>query len=313
MSVGQPEATLTTHDPVLLGFAEKVGAEDPVSVRGGQTRWQLGGEPTPGTRLLDAPTGIVSYAPEEMTVKVRAGTSVAELAMALAERGQRCALPDRGGTVGGALVVGENDPRANGRGRVRDALLQVRYVSAEGRMVTGGGPTVKNVTGFDIPRLMIGSLGTLGLVVEVILRTNPRPTISRWLSATDADPALVLERLLTPAAVLWNGTTTWVLLEGHLPDVDAETAALTVAGSFVKCDGPPGLPEHRWSLPPADLLRMKDHTPGGFVTVLGLGLAFADEPQPPRPLAPPIAEIAARLKANFDPTGRLNPGRTPGA
>ena len=58
---------------------------------------------------------------------------------------------------------------------------------------------------------------------------------------------------------------------------------------------------------------MTDHTAAGFVAVLGLGLAFADEPQPPRPLAPPIAEIAARLKANFDPTDRLNPGRTPGA
>ena len=122
-------ATLTVDDPTLLGFAEEVGETGPVAIVGGQTRWDIGGESAAEPRLLRAPEGIVDYKPEEMTVKVRAGTTVADLHAALAEKGQWTALPDRGGTVGGALAVGENDIRALGRGRVRESLLQVRYLS----------------------------------------------------------------------------------------------------------------------------------------------------------------------------------------
>jgi len=178
-------ATLHVDDPTLLAFADEVGDTGPVAIEGERTRWELGGESTGEPRLLRAPAGIVDYKPEEMTVQVRAGTTVADLHAALAEKGQRSALPERCGTVGGALVVGENDIRALGRGRVRESLLQVRYVSAEGRIVSSGGPTVKNVSGFDLPRLMVGSLGTLGCVAEVILRTNPIPAESRWFHATD--------------------------------------------------------------------------------------------------------------------------------
>src|SRR4051812_7469403 len=104
-----------------------------------------------------------------MTVRVRVGTTVAELHEALRAHGQRSALPERGGTVGGAIAVGHNDLHVLGRGRVRDAVLQLRYVSADGRLITGGGTTVKNVSGFDLPRLMVGALGTLGVLAEAVL------------------------------------------------------------------------------------------------------------------------------------------------
>ena len=157
-----------------------------------------------------------------MTVTVRAGTPVAELHAELEAKGQRTALPERGGTVGGALVVGENDICALGKGRVRESLLQVRYVSAEGRVVTSGGPTVKNVSGFDLPRLIVGSLGTLGLVAEATLRTNPIPPTTRWLRAEAVDTAAVLGAVLAPGAVLTDGTHTWVEIAGHGPDVAVE-------------------------------------------------------------------------------------------
>jgi glycolate oxidase FAD binding subunit len=304
-------ATLAVTDPVLLGFAEEVGAVDPVAVAGGRTRWELGGPLADGTRTVTAPTGIVAYAPEEMTVTVRAGTPVAELHAALAVHDQRTSLPERGGTVGGAVVVGENHLDALGRGRVRDHVLQVRYVSAEGRPVTGGGPTVKNVTGFDLPRLMVGSLGTLGLVAEVILRTNPTPATSRWFVAPDASPRDTYRALLAPSAVLWDGSSTWVHLEGHEPDVRAQRTALGPVGTFTEADGPPALPPHRWSLTPAELSRLDEAVTGTFVAALGLGLVFATEPQPPRPLDAGAAGVARRVKQNFDPTGRLNPGRDP--
>jgi glycolate oxidase FAD binding subunit len=316
---GQAVPTLATDDPVLIGFAAEVGPDGPVAVEGGRTRWSVGGRPAAGTRLVRAPAGIVDHTPEEMTVTVRAGTPVAELRAALAERGQRTALPERGGTVGGALAVGESDPRALGRGLVRTAVLQVRYVSADGRIVSGGGPTVKNVSGFDLPRLLVGSLGTLGLLAEAILRTNPIPPVSRWLRADDADPMAVHHRLLAPSAILWDGATTWVELEGHGPDVDAEQAVLAELGTFAPIEAdvdtglPVILPRHRWSLPPARLADLPDRGDelGPFVAAVGLGLVFADRPPPPRPLAPPVAEVSRRLKENFDPTGRLNPGRNP--
>ena len=309
-------AALASTDRLVDEFATDVGAAGPVAVEGGRTRWQAGGPLDAGTRLLRAPTGIIGYTPEEMTVRVRAGTSVAELDAALAERHQRCALPARGGTVGGALAVGENDIRVLGRGRVRNALLQVRYVSAEGRVITSGGPTVKNVTGFDVPRLMVGSLGTLGLLAEVILRTNPVPAVSRWFSADGVEPRQVLDAVLAPSAVLADGTTTWVELEGHAVDVEAEQRALRTVAGFVETDGPPPLPPHRWSMTPAAAAELAagsdtDRT-GRFVATIGVGVVFAERPAPLTSVPPALATIAGRMKANFDPTGRLNPGRVPG-
>ena len=302
-------SSLATDDPVLLAFAEEVGTEGPITVAGTKSRWTVGGDVEADTRVVSAPSGVVSYAAEEMTVVVRAGTTMEELNGTLAADGQRTALPDSG-TVGGALMTGENDHRSLGRGMARTAPLQIRYVSAEGRVVNSGGPTVKNVSGFDLPRLMIGSLGTLGLLAEVTLRTNPIPAVSEWSSARGVDPIAAFQATLSPSAVLWDGETTWVQLEGHAPDVAAEHAALAAIGDFVPAE-PPALPAHRWSMPTSDIATWAAGHDGGFVACVGLGLVFADEPAPPRALDPAVAAIHERLKANFDPSGRLNPGRDP--
>ncbi len=301
-----------TDDPVLVAFAAEVGNEGAVAVDGARTRWGVGGEPAPGTRLARAPSGIVAYQPEEMTVCVRAGTSVAELSAALAARGQRCALPERGGTVGGAVAVGENHLDVLGRGTVRASVLEVRYVSAEGRLIRAGGPTVKNVTGFDLPRILTGSLGTLGLFAELILRTNPIPAATVWVVAEGADPFTTRDHLVGSSTVLWDGARTWVGIEGHAPDVTAQLIALKRVGHFTETDGPPPLPPQRWSLTPADVRTLAGHDTGAFVASIGVGVVHAERPQPPRTLPLLVAELAARLKANFDPTGRLNPGRDPG-
>jgi len=301
-------AALTSTDPVLDEFAQEVGSEGGVAIAGNRTRWSFGGTPDAAARVVAAPRGVVDYKPEEMTVTVRAGTSVADLHSELAQAGQRTALPERGGTVGGAFAVGENGLYPLGRGRVRTALLQVRYVSAEGEIVTGGGPTVKNVSGFDIPRLMVGSLGTLGCIAECIIRTNPIPAESRWLMSEDADPFAVLSTVLHPSTVLWDGASTHVLLEGHSPAVDSEAAQLRTIGAFTQVAGPPTLPPERWSLAPAELAKLPDV--GSFVASIGVGTVWADVAQPPRPVDPVVAVISERMKANFDPTGRLNPGRS---
>lgn len=298
-------------DRELSAFAAQVGEEGPVAVEGGRTRWSTGGAPAVETRLLRAPNGVIDHCREEMTVRVRAGTSVAELHQVLHAGGQRTALPERGGTVGGALAVGENCVSVLGRGRVRDCVLQVRYVSAEGRIITGGAPTVKNVSGFDLPKLMVGSLGTLGLIGEVVLRTNPIPPAAEWWTAAGANPFEVWQTLARPSAILWDGQRTWVELEGHAADVEAKANVLRQRGSWVRAEGPPPLPARRWSLRPADLACLDAGTTGEFVASIGVGSLWADRPQNKRLPSEGIQTLSKRLKAAFDPDGRLNPGRDP--
>jgi glycolate oxidase FAD binding subunit len=299
-------------DAVLRGFADEVGTTGTVAAEGRGTRWGLGGPLAHGTRLVGAPVGIVEHRPEEMTVRVRAGTAVDDLHAELAALGQRTSLARRGGTVGGALAVGENDVSVLGRGRLRDALLEVRYVSAQGIVVTGGGPTVKNVSGFDLPKLLVGSLGTLGLIGEVVLRTNPVPAVTRWYRAEGADPFAAFDTTLGRSTVLWDGSATWVELEGHSPDVEARRRALAGRGSpdWVESEGPPSLPAQRWSLRPADLRRLDAEATGHFLAVVGVGTVFASNPPPPRSASPGLVALCARMKHEFDPSGRLNPGRS---
>lgn len=318
MSTGHPGPAVSTAadrrppDAAVAGFAAEVGAVGPVAVEGHRTRWDAGGPLAAGTALVHAPVGVVEHRPAEMTVRVRAGTAVADLHRELAEAGQGTALPERGGTVGGALAVGEGHLCALGRGPARDAVLQVRYVSAEGRVVTGGGPTVKNVSGYDLPRLLVGSLGTLGLLAEVLLRTQPVPVATEWRRAEGADAFAVRAALYRPAAVLTDGRATWVCLEGHPADVDSEVAVLRRLARWEAVDGPPEPPPHRWSLPPAELRHLDEAVTGGHLAAVGLGVVYARRPAP-APVTPPgaAAELGRRLKTSFDPTGRLAPGRDP--
>jgi glycolate oxidase FAD binding subunit len=190
---------------------------------------------------------------------------------------------------------------------VRDALLEVRYVSAEGRLVKGGGPTVKNVSGYDMPRLFVGSLGTLGVIAEVVLRTRPVPACERWFAGEGVDPFALVRRLYRPASVLWNGTTTWLLLDGHPADV-AEQARVAGLAEVDPTELPP-LPEHRWSLAPAALSSLTTDGQGRFVAEVGVGVVHRERPQPARAMDPTVATLQRRVKDAFDPTGRLAPGR----
>lgn len=293
---------------VLAAFAEEVGAEGPIVAVGGRTQFDVGGVVDASAREVRAPAGIVEHVAAEMTARVRAGTTVAELDEALGRHGQCVALPAwEGATVGGVLAVGHSGLRRLGWGPARDAVLEVRYVSAEGRLVKGGGPTVKNVSGYDLPRLFVGSLGTLGVIAEVVLRTRPVPTCEQWFTAEGVDPFALARRLYRVSSVLWDGGTTWALLEGHPADVkeQARSSQLREADP----SSLPPLPEHRWSLAPSALPALVDDGNGPFVAEVGVGVVHRTVPQPHRAVDPAIAALTVRVKAAFDPTGRLAPGR----
>jgi FAD/FMN-containing dehydrogenase len=286
----------------LSSFAVAVGGADAVTVVGQGTR----GGAVEDVRTVSAPSGIAWYKPEEMTLCCGAGTSVEELVAVVAAAGQVVPFPD-GGTVGGALATGSNSVFRLGLGPVRDSVLQVRFVNASGAVAKAGGAVVKNVTGFDLCRLLVGSHGTLGFIGEVVLRTKPAGRERGWYR-TDEAPASVRPRLYRPLAVLWDGVTTFVCLDGHPTDVAAEAAG----AGLVACDGPPPMPPHRWSLSSADAARWPSRgIAGRFVAELGVGAVHADVAPPVDAASDSVVAVHRRLKALFDPTGRLNPGRMP--
>lgn len=298
-ALGQPvvdERSTHGFGAELMQFEADVAQYDPVTITGLSTR----GGPVSDVRTVGAPSGIRWLRADEMTVCCGAGTPMAEIDEALAAVGQTVAIAPSG-SVGGALAVGRGGVRQLGYGPPRDAVLQIVYVSAAGRLVKAGGPTVKNVSGFDLCRLLVGSCGTLGFMAEVILRTRPRATFEQWYRSR-RDPWQLLEQLYRPTSILWDGDATWVLLEGDRRDVDGQ-----VLGTGLVAADPPEVPTGgRASLAPDALARLE----GRFLAQIGVGIVHLDEPTPQRSIDPVVEHLNRRLKALFDPTGRLNPGRS---
>ena len=146
-------------------------------LRGGGTKDFLG-QSLQG-EVLDtiAYNGIMSYEPSELVITVRAGTSLAEVEAALAEKGQCFAFEPphfgRGATVGGMVAAGLSGPARASVGAVRDFVLGARIINGKGEHLTFGGQVMKNVAGYDVSRLLAGSWGQLGLITEVSLKVLP--------------------------------------------------------------------------------------------------------------------------------------------
>jgi glycolate oxidase FAD binding subunit len=150
-------------------------------------------------------SGVIEHASGDMTVSVRAGTSLADLQSEIARAGQFLAIdPPVPGTVGGSIATGDSGPRRLRYGGLRDMLLGVTFVRADGTVAHAGGKVVKNVAGYDLPKLLTGSLGTLGVIVEATFRLYPIPAasatiVSKNISVTEA--ASLSARLLTSGLV----------------------------------------------------------------------------------------------------------------
>ena len=165
-------------EKIVEEFRSRILERKSLRLRGGGSKDFYGG-PLAGAALeTGGYRGIVSYEPTELVVTARCGTPLAELELALAARRQflACEPPGFGGaTVGGAVAAGLSGPRRAMAGSLRDFVLGVKIMDGEGRVLKFGGEVIKNVAGFDVSRLMTGSLGTLGLILEVSLKVMPLP------------------------------------------------------------------------------------------------------------------------------------------
>ncbi len=289
----------------LEDFRESVGESDPVAVVGGRTHWTIGGNPTDDTRLICAPVGIDSFDPSEMTVSVKAGTKLKYLNAELSGYGQEVCLegsPET--TVGGALMTGTDGIRRNLIGSIRETLLQAEYVDAKGKLIKAGGPTVKNVTGYDLCRLLVGSLGTLGLVGRVILRTRPQSEKSVWLQG-GLQPEEARHVCFQPASLLWNGKETFIQLEGHGIDVDSEVLKLKNLGyEEMGKECPISIPRFRHKF--VNGMRFNS----GIVDVYSSIIYKSEEAAEPQH-SKEVVRLGNTVRKMFDPSGRLNPGRDP--
>ncbi len=200
------------------------GSGTPLEIRGGGTKAFYGR--TPSGEVLDTREwrGVVSYEPTELVITARSGTSLAELEAVLAEQGQMLAFePPRfgeGATVGGCVAAGLSGPRRLAAGAVRDFVLGARILDGHGDVLSFGGQVMKNVAGYDVSRLMAGSLGTLGLLLEVSLKVLPRPIAETTLRFAMSEGEAI-DRLnewggqpLPVSASLWHDGTLTLRLSG---------------------------------------------------------------------------------------------------
>ncbi|MGH8217188.1 MAG: glycolate oxidase subunit GlcE [Steroidobacteraceae bacterium] len=356
----------------------------PLEPVGGGTKRAVGRPSAARPLELGALRGILDYEPEELVITARAATPLAEVQAVLRERGQRLAFepPDWTGllgagahaTLGGVIAANASGSRRVAAGAARDHFLGFRAVSGRGERFQGGGRVVKNVTGYDLPKLLAGSWGTLAVLTEVTVRVHPLPECERTLVIGARDPAAAV-RVMSAAlgspcdvssAAFAPRLGIALRLEGFARSVEARSRALeevlkealelqAARGDCRSIDGPASarlweevggvqsLAGHpivwRLSIAPSEAPRLLERIdPEDYLLDWGGGLvwigASAAEParvrgalegghatlfKAPRevrstvpafqPLPAPLAAVSARVKAAFDPAGRLNPGR----
>ncbi|MBI5785368.1 MAG: glycolate oxidase subunit GlcE [Rhodocyclales bacterium] len=336
-------------------FVERITAassDQPLCIRGGGSK-DFYGEARRG-EVIDTRghAGIVAYEPTELVITARCGTPLAEIEAALAAQNQFLAFepPTFGaGTVGGAVAAGLSGPRRASVGALRDYVLGVTILSGVPRRLTFGGTVMKNVAGYDVSRLMAGSLGTLGLILEVSLKVLPRPVAEASLRF-DLPQAKALDALnawagqpLPLSASCWCDDALTLRLSGAEAAVAAAMRRLggdgvTDAAAFwtslreqrhaffagdetlMRLSLPSNAPP--LALPGAQLIEWGgsqrwwrgDAATAREVAAKAGGHAVlfrgADKSAGVfQPLPAPILNIHRRLKAAFDPRGVFNTGR----
>ncbi|MCC6512321.1 MAG: FAD-binding protein [Pirellulaceae bacterium] len=172
---------LIVQPTTFAEIAEACMASERLLPVGAQTKSGLLAEDAADLSIIDmrGHNGIVNYDPSEFLVSAKAGTTIAQLAQILAAEGQYLpfdpVLADHGATLGGSIASGVSGPCRLLYGGLRDFMLEVQMCNGEGREVRGGGKVVKNAAGFDLPKLLVGSYGRMGIITEATLKVFPQP------------------------------------------------------------------------------------------------------------------------------------------
>ena len=218
------------------------GATQPLIIRGGGTRSV--GRPLAGDVLeLSGLSGVTLYEPGALTIVVRSGTPVREIEDLLGTENQRLAfepydLSELSGasgisTIGGVMATNASGPRRIQAGAARDYALGVRFVDGTGTIIKNGGRVMKNVTGYDLVKLMMGSRGTLGVLTEVSLKVLPGVEQTTTLVIKEVSPhkavSAMSRALSSPYEVsgaAWISGAVWLRIEGFSASVAYRAAAL---------------------------------------------------------------------------------------
>lgn len=210
-------------------------ADGPLEIAGGGTKRGIGRPTqTASTLRLDRLSGITLYEPAELVIGAKAGTPLAEVEAALAAGGQRLAFdPPRltalwGGdpgraSIGAVVAANLSGPRRVHAGAARDSLIGVRLVNGRGETVRNGGRVMKNVTGYDLVKLMAGAFGTLGVLTEVTFKVLPRPETEATLMFSGLAEAEAVACLASGLGSPWEVTGA-----AHLPAMDGHAAETLV-------------------------------------------------------------------------------------
>jgi glycolate oxidase FAD binding subunit len=201
-------------EPLQKRIAEAAASGTALRLRGGGSKDFYGGELRGEVLELSGYDGIVSYEPTELVVTARCGTRLAELERLLDENRQCLPFePPHFGeqaTLGGCVAAGLSGPRRASAGALRDFVLGARIIDGRGRALSFGGQVMKNVAGYDVSRLLSGSLGTLAVIAEVSLKVLPRPQTELTLELQMAEPQALeafngwAARPLPVSATVWQ-------------------------------------------------------------------------------------------------------------
>ncbi|GAA6527789.1 FAD-binding oxidoreductase [Intrasporangium sp. DVR] len=240
----------TTETAALMTAAATHGLT--VVARGTGSKLDWGSPPESVDLVIDTTRmdDVVEHAAGDLIVVVGAGRRLADLQTDLAQAGQRLGVdPARSGTVGGAVATATTGPTRLFHGAVRDLVIGMRFVRADGVIAHAGGKVVKNVAGYDLGKLLTGSYGTLGVITEVAFRLHPVPAAQRWVTCPLGEPSGIQQAVsalvhsqLVPSGVELDRTsgaaTLAVLVEGIPPGVEQRVAdALALLGADASDSG----------------------------------------------------------------------------
>ncbi len=217
-----------------------------VVIRGGGTKMQMSARVADDLNFFDTRmhAGIVEYEPNELVIVVCCGTSISEVEKTMADAGQMLAFEPphfgEGATIGGMVATGLSGPRRPYAGSVRDFVLGTKIIDGKGDHLSFGGKVMKNVAGFDVSRLITGSMGTLGVITEVAFKCLPLPKAqaTRVFEMNAIDAIEKMNRWYAEAnpmtATTWVDGKLYVRLAGAEPAV--KTAVEKLGGESLAND-----------------------------------------------------------------------------